>query len=373
MNQYETGGSAVIVGASLSGLMTALTLARAGLDVVLLERSADTGRTGAALHVDSGLLQQLTMDPAALKHDVPSGVQTWFTVHAHLHAAVAAVPQVRLCLGTWVKAVGQNSDGAWVITSDGQRLSGDIVVGADGHRSIVRRSVWIEKPDADFAGYVIWLGLAQESALAPVKSWPQDLAILDRKDWLLLGYPLPGRNGGATPGDRQLGWAWYDASRNGLLRERGCVSGNVVHHSLRPGDIPERTYDELEQQARTLWPSPWRQAVLDCVDRRTIIGTPISEYLPDRLVDGRIALVGDAAHVPTPMTGKGFSASLHDALALGAAVRGGIRGHAAPHALQKYEAARLDAARNLVLNGQKFSRSFGMRAIAESAPLTATY
>jgi len=44
--------------------------------------------------------------------------------------------------------------------------------------------------------------------------------------------------------------------------------------------------------------------------------TPIAEYVPDRLVNGRLALVGDAAHVPTPMTGCGFSASLDDAEAI---------------------------------------------------------
>jgi 2-polyprenyl-6-methoxyphenol hydroxylase-like FAD-dependent oxidoreductase len=46
----------------------------------------------------------------------------------------------------------------------------------------------------------------------------------------------------------------------------------------------------------------------------------IAEYVPDKLVKGRVALVGDAAHVPTPMTGSGFSASLHDAETLAAAI-----------------------------------------------------
>jgi 2-polyprenyl-6-methoxyphenol hydroxylase-like FAD-dependent oxidoreductase len=65
---------------------------------------------------------------------------------------------------------------------------------------------------------------------------------------------------------------------------------------------------------------PWRDAILDCIDRRAVIGTPIAEYVPDKLVKGRVALVGDAAHVPTPMTGSGFSASLHDAETLAAAI-----------------------------------------------------
>jgi len=51
---------AVIVGASLSGLMTALALSRAGVNVSRLERSGDSDRTGAAIHVGDGLLESIT-------------------------------------------------------------------------------------------------------------------------------------------------------------------------------------------------------------------------------------------------------------------------------------------------------------------------
>ncbi|MFF2126592.1 FAD-dependent oxidoreductase [Streptomyces olivochromogenes] len=90
-----------------------------------------------------------------------------------------------------------------------------------------------------------------------------------------------------------------------------------------------------------------------------MIGTPIAEYVPDQLVNGRLALVGDAAHVPTPMTGSGFSASLHDAKAVAAAVAAGVRGPAMARALREYEKERLRSVRSMVQSGQQFSRSFG--------------
>ncbi|WP_157603115.1 FAD-dependent monooxygenase [Rathayibacter sp. Leaf299] len=58
--QREPRRTAVIVKASLSGLMTALTLARAGVRVTLLERSDDSGRTGASIGIENGLLERVT-------------------------------------------------------------------------------------------------------------------------------------------------------------------------------------------------------------------------------------------------------------------------------------------------------------------------
>jgi 2-polyprenyl-6-methoxyphenol hydroxylase-like FAD-dependent oxidoreductase len=114
----------------------------------------------------------------------------------------------------------------------------------------------------------------------------------------------------------------------------------------------------IEYEARRRWPAPWVDAVADCVAREAVIGTPVAEYLPDRLVRGRLALVGDAAHVPTPMTGRGFAASLQDALDLAEVMAGGMHEPGVVAALRRYEDRRLRAARNLVLNGQQFSRSF---------------
>src|ERR687893_3220206 len=85
-------------------------------------------------------------------------------------------------------------------------------------------------------------------------------------------------------------------------------------------DIPEETYAELATEARRRWPTPWQDAIADSIARRAVTASPISEYLPDRLVAGRLVLVGDAAHVPTPMTGRGFAASLADGQALAGAV-----------------------------------------------------
>ena len=356
---HNSPGTALVVGASLAGLMTALTISRIRVHVTLLERSDDTGRTGAALHVQDGLLERITGLPTShVPQPLAPGIQTWFAVHGALRAAIAASPLIDLRQNTAVRKVGQDAQSAWVITSERERVTADIVIGADGHRSTVRRHIAPEHADATFAGYVIWIGIAEETAIG-ARRWPRDVAFLGDNDNTLLGYPLPGADGSLAPGSRRLGWAWYDSSRNGLLRSTGSIDGSVVRHSLMPAGIPNATYRELASQARELFPTPWNNAILDSIKRRAVIGTPVAEYVPTRLAQGRVAIVGDAAHVPTPMTGSGFAESLYDAEALADAV---AEAGCTATALIDYEGARLRSARNLVQSGQGFSRSFGRRA-----------
>lgn len=357
-------GSVVVVGASLAGLMSALALSRVGMRVTMLERSTRKVRTGAALPVSDGLLERLT-GRRHVRHVLPSGGQAWADVHAGLSEAAQADPGISLRSPVRVTDVGQDKRSPWVVTDSGEFVRADLVVGADGHASVVRRHVVPEAPVATFSGYVIWLGLVDECEIR-ARPWPSDLAILYEQGYCLNAYYLPGADGSVAQGKRRIGWGWYDSGRNDLLRARGAVIDDVVQHTLRPADIPDATFDELADEARELWPSPWHEAIVDCISRRAVIGTPIGEYLPHRLVSGRVCLVGDAAHLPSPMTGSGFDASAQDALALSDALGGnGNRGRSISDALRRYEAARLDAARRLVRSGQSFNSSFAPRGAAQ--------
>jgi 2-polyprenyl-6-methoxyphenol hydroxylase-like FAD-dependent oxidoreductase len=344
----------LIVGASLAGLMTALALSRHGFSIALLERSNDADRTGAALQVGYGLLEQLTGHRHA-PGSMVSGVQTWQAVHAGLRAAIAEVAEIRVVHDARVEQVGQDARGAWAITADQRRFDAAVVIGADGYQSVVRRNVSPERPDAVYADYLAWVGFAEESA---VTAFPRDLAFLQAGDYFLLGFPLPARDGSNAPGKRRVGWAWYDAGHNAILRETGAIEGSRVRHSLRPGDMPDALLAELAALARRHFPSPWREAILHCIEDRTILGTPVVEYLPDRLVRGRLALVGDAAHVATPMTGNGFNTAATDAMILTRFLDEDMCAAAPEEALRLYEKARLDDVRAVVRSGQRFSRDF---------------
>jgi 2-polyprenyl-6-methoxyphenol hydroxylase-like FAD-dependent oxidoreductase len=345
--------------------MSALTLARVGLQVTVLERSVRKSRAGAALPVMHGLLEQLTGRHARTGvSGVPSGAQAWSDVHAALRSAAQAEPGITLRSPVRVTGAGQDQESAWVMTDDGECVHADLVVGADGHGSVVRRHVVPEAPEANFSGYVIWLGLVDEGELQS-PPWSSDLAILYEGGYCLNAYYLPGADGSVAPGRRRVGWGWYDAGRNELLRASGAVIGDVVQRTVRADDIPAGTFEELADEAQQLWPDPWREAIRLCLRRGEVIGTPIGEYLPPRLVSGRVCLVGDAAHLPSPMTGSGFSASAQDALALAEAIDGDRTRNDILGALRRYEATRLGPSRQLVRSGRGFSRSFAPLGAAQ--------
>jgi 2-polyprenyl-6-methoxyphenol hydroxylase-like FAD-dependent oxidoreductase len=362
-SHQQTIGKAIIVGASLSGLMTGIALANAGLNVTILERTSDERRSGAALQVDSGETDISTT--ARFLRRLTSGgnssVEAWSSIEARLRNEAQNNPLIDLRFNTRVKAVKQDDEAALVISDKGETFSGDILVGADGYRSIVRRHVASHHPDATFAGYLIWVALVDEEnipkqyRLGPNPSVAMPNGIGD----FLLGSHVPGADGSSSIGQRRLGWAWYDNTENDLLRQLGCVKGNVVQHSLIGADIPAEILDNLSKKAKQRWSQPWLAAIQHSIQTRNLIATPIAEYIPEVLVKGRIALVGDAAHLPTPLTASGFNASLEDAATLADCVAKEKQRGNVVEALLQYQSRRLKVAQQIVQSGQGFSRSFG--------------
>ncbi|KLT66748.1 FAD-dependent monooxygenase [Pedobacter sp. BMA] len=352
--------SAVIVGASLCGLMTAIALARTGIKVTVLERSGPNARTGAVLQVNSG--EADFSDTAKLLRKLASGglrsPEAWNSIWSRLQAQISADTNIELHFNIRVQSIAQDDTSAWVLTNKGERFAGDLVIGADGYRSTVRMAVSPDKPNATFAGYVIWVALLNEQDI-PEKYRPSANAGVSMPNGIgdfLLGSVIDGETGSREPGQRRLGWAWYDNTRNKLFRELGCINGNLVQHSLNGADIPAKTLKELTNQAAVRWPQPWLAATQYSIRSRKLTGLPISEYIPDQLVKGRIALAGDAAHTVTPITAMGFNASLQDAAMLAESIN---KETDIIQALLNYESSRLKHVRKMVESGQSFSSSFG--------------
>lgn len=353
-------GKAVIVGASLSGLMTGISLAREGIQVKIVEKTKEGERTGAGLQVDGDSFSQNAT--AKLLRRLASGgkssIQLWTSIESRLRTEAKSQPEIEILYDQRVKEVGQDEECAWAVTDYGEKVSGDIVIGADGHYSMVRRHIAPHKPDAEFAGYIVWISSIDEDEL-PIEQRPgahvPQVSMFGSYNGFMFGSVMDQ----VDKNSRRIGCTWYDNSHNAVLRKLGCVEGNVVHHSLNGEDIPTNTLQQLISRASAIWTEPWSFAMLHALKTRSIIGIPIKEYIPDYLVKGRIAIIGDAAHVPAPITASGFNASLDDAVELGKCVAKGIQGEAGRKALQKYESNRLKKVRRIVQSGNSFSRSFG--------------
>ncbi len=357
----EPGRHAVVVGGSLSGLCAGLALARAGWAVTIVERAAGEPPGGAGLGLDRRLLGRVTGVDAA-RIPVVSGNRdsaAWGLVRQFLLEAALRTPGIEFIESTTVTGVREPGEAGRVSAdSTGGVFTADVAVGADGVYSVMRRFVAPDHPAADYAGYMLWRGLVPEAEVpGGLDGRGRNLEVHGARGAQLVVYGVPGADGRADPGHRRVSFAWYDTSRTELLRQTGCLEGDAVVATLANDQLPAELIGELGRLARRYWPSPWDRCIGWAVTHGEVFGTPVAEYLPSRLVRDRVVLVGDAAHVASPMTGAGFQNALLDVAALADGLRG-ASGTDVPAALGRYEQERLPPVRELVSSGMAWGRSY---------------
>jgi 2-polyprenyl-6-methoxyphenol hydroxylase-like FAD-dependent oxidoreductase len=355
------GPRAAVVGGGLSGLCAGLALARAGWPVTIIERAGGEPPGGAGLGLDRGLLASVTGADAGriplVSGNRPSAA--WGLVWRFLRDAALAVAGIEFVESVTVTGVRDHDPGGPVtLDSTAGTFTTDVVVGADGVYSVTRRFVAPDQPAASYAGYMLWRGLVAESDVpGGLRGRGSDLEVHVAPGFQLVVYCVPGRDGRTAVGSRRVSYAWYDASRTRLLRDAGCVQNGAVVATLLADQLPAGLPAQLAALARRSWPAPWGECVAWGVTHGAVFGTPVAEYLPGRLVRGRVALIGDAAHVATPMTGAGFRSALLDVRALAAGL-GGVTGSDVSAGLGRYERDRLAPARRLVSSGMAWGRSY---------------
>jgi 2-polyprenyl-6-methoxyphenol hydroxylase-like FAD-dependent oxidoreductase len=358
MNATITKGRAVVVGASLAGLCAAIALARAGWTVTVLERSTST-LTGMGLAVDIDLLQSIT---GIGRNQVPTidagySFTGWGLLHSALLLEASAHRSIALQTGVTVRGVADDRrpNGAIVQTSAGN-VAADLVIGADGYNSVVRRAVAPNDPASTYSGFVLWRGLIDERALARGFGRRIGLDIENGPADVLATFTIPGADGSTRAGHRRGVYTWFDASRTDELHTAGRIENDHVVGTWFGQAVPQQVVSAIQDRARG-WSSPWRNAIATSIRDHQFIGTPVAEYLPSSLVSGSVALVGDAAHVVSPVTGGGFHNAMLDVQALiGALTSNNVDGMAAT--LQQYDRKRLPLARALVTESRTWSDRF---------------
>jgi 2-polyprenyl-6-methoxyphenol hydroxylase-like FAD-dependent oxidoreductase len=350
----------LVVGGSLVGQCAALALSRDGWRVTVVERSSVELSGGTGIGIDRQLLSSVTGADAGTLPVVDVGfpATAWSLIRNLLAKELRYRPSVSVRTGHRVLEVRTDEvEGEILVRTTEGDLRPHLVIGADGYQSVVRQFVAPQHPHATYSGYVLWRGLIDEGHV-PGNFANRDVDFTEQPmaGARLVTFGVPGSDGDTRPGRRRASFTWFDTSRTQLLSQLGKLRGDVVTGTLTARDLGVDTITELRDLARQ-WPPPWRHAIDQSLLRRQIVGTPVAEYMPVQLFRGPVALVGDAAHVVSPITGAGFHNGLLDIQALTAALREASPGHVHA-ALGQYQQRRLRPARQLVSQSQQWSQDY---------------
>jgi salicylate hydroxylase len=308
-----------VLGAGIAGVAAALALARRGAEVIVHEQAAAAAEVGAGLQIGPHgvrVLRALGLDAVAgplasepeavILRDgltgraiarVPMGARAaarWGAPYLQMHRAdllgllmaAAGAEGVAFRFGRRAEAV---TDAGALAFDDGSMLEPDILVAADGIRSMVRAQV-AGGHAPDFTGQVAWRGLVAADRVGPVPLGPAAHVFLG-----------PGRHLVAYP--LRSGTLWNIVA----VEERAEWASEDWRQPAEPTDV---------RRAFRGW-CPAVTMLLDALDRPFLWG--LFSHAPlARWHKGRAVLVGDACHPMLPFLAQGATMAIEDAWVLAA-------------------------------------------------------
>ncbi|KAL4914083.1 hypothetical protein BDW62DRAFT_148850 [Aspergillus aurantiobrunneus] len=353
----DQGLRVLIAGAGIGGLSAAIALRQQGHRVELFERSRFANEIGAAIHITPNANASLlkfgidattfgAVESEKMRVFPPKGPeifsldikktsgfwrQRWLLVHrAHLHeglkaAAQAPGPGIPAQLHTSNKVVDIDPHSSTITLENGEVVTGDVVLGADGIHSAAKSKL----P----GGENIKTFSSGKNAFR---------FLIARKDAL--------EDPETTDLAQELGtWYMFDSSELRVV-VYPCASHELLNFVCIHPDTMSKIHDgsEWDQGANkeSLLEvykdfSPQVLKLLSKADPTTLKVWPLLDAndLPT-WVEDRLAVLGDAAHPFLPYRASGGAMAIEDAVSLGVMLRKGVRREDIPERLKLYEKAR---------------------------------
>jgi 2-polyprenyl-6-methoxyphenol hydroxylase-like FAD-dependent oxidoreductase len=306
---------AIVIGAGIGGLSAAIALRRAGVEALVFERTRDLKELGAGLSLTANATKALNglgltdalrgigmpirvAEIRTWRGEVLSRIPTW-QLDEKVGARSAAVHRADLQgallrelgdeavrLGAACRGFEQKGEGVRAFFDDGTEERADLLVGADGLRSTIRRGL-LGDGNPRYAGYTAWRAVVA----------PEDELVPADEAWEVWGRGVR-----------------FICTQIGRGRVYWAVSKNA----------PEGEHDvstEVAQDALLELCAGWLEPVEELIaatEKAAILRTDIYDRDPvrKRWGKGRVTLLGDAAHPMTPDLGQGACQAIEDAIAL---------------------------------------------------------
>jgi 2-polyprenyl-6-methoxyphenol hydroxylase-like FAD-dependent oxidoreductase len=328
----------IVVGSGIGGLCVALTLQQIGVPCVVVEAVSGLKPLGVGINLQPNAVRELyelgigpdRLDTIGLQakewalvglngNDVysePRGLSAgynWpqYAVHrGELQMLLLRTAIERLgadAVRTGVRVTGYRNDTDRVIallesrTGERAELEGSLLIGADGLHSAIRAQMHPGQPPIQWGGAIMWRGTTPGT---PIRTGASFVGLGTHRHRVVF-YPIsqPDHSTGlATINwiaeitvDNSRGWGDGDWNKKVEI-------GSFIHH------FADWTYDWLDV------PSMLRGAK-EVFEYPMIDRDPVPTW-----VEGRVALLGDAAHVMYPTGSNGASQAIVDARVLGAAL-----------------------------------------------------
>jgi FAD-dependent urate hydroxylase len=314
----------VIIGAGLAGVASALALVQAGHEVVVCEQAEELRKGGYGVILwpnATGILTDLGMPPEKLpghhleRVDIKSeagdqlvrveldriaerlGSPNLVIRRSALVEHIAGeLPDGTLRFGARLAKVTEpakgTSDPIIVELADGSVIETDILIGADGHRSVLRTHLFGDT-EATYTGWATWHGTTK---LDHDLTNGHRVRTLAGKNGLCVMHPL---------GVGMLYWAF----------ETPWTDGDVAPPPL-PGTACTGSPIANLKSRFAGYAEPLPQLLDSITDEDISVFPHILHKVPRWWGRGRITLAGDAVHAVPPRTGMGANQALEDAWVL---------------------------------------------------------
>jgi salicylate hydroxylase len=357
----------LIAGAGIAGLVAGLALLQRGIEVEIFEQASELRELGAGVQLSAngtrvlialGLEQEMlgiTSEPSGKQIRLFSTGRTWklfdlgvasraiygapyWMVHRGdfhrvlVEAFIARAPG-KLHLDS--RCVGFEEEGGRVSLTfaSGEHIRGDVVVGADGVHSEIRRQIGGDaKPF--FAGVAAWRGLV------PMERLPANMQRDVGTNWV-------------GPGGHVI---TYPVRRGELLNFVGIFEGE---------NWPVESWTERgTREACSGSFAGWNEEIHAIIENLEVPykWALLGREPLDRFVAGRACVTGDAAHPTLPFLAQGANMAIEDGMVLARC----LEQFAPEEALQRYQQARLVRTNSIVVKSSENAKRFHNPALAHA-------